>query len=105
MAESKFQAELIQDLQEEGCTCLKLDPGTGTIPKGWPDLLILWPGGRFTICEVKDFDGTVSPQQRRHVVLLRLSGFEVCFVDPRPDFCYPIPMTYRDLEDYEPPRR
>jgi len=105
MTEAEFQSILITNAQIEGFVAIKLDPGTGTIPKGWPDLVILQPDGYTLWVEVKAAGGRVAPQQRRHMLLLASAGHHACFVDPRPDYCCPVPMTYRELETYEPPRR
>lgn len=105
MTEAEFQRHLIQDLTDDGAICLKLDPGTGTIPKGWPDLMVLRGKGTVMFVEVKSVGGTVSEQQRRHMLLLALAGYDVCFCDPRPDMCHPRPFTEQEIREYQPPRR
>jgi hypothetical protein len=102
MSEADFQAELCRDLTQAGWVCIKLDPGTGTIPKGWPDLLLLHCGVVW-FAEVKVPGGHVEPQQRRHMELLVLCEFNVCFIDPTPGNCNPRPWTYEEIHEYQPP--
>jgi hypothetical protein len=107
VTEAEFQSQLIETLEEGGAAgnkCLKLDPGTGTIPKGWPDLLVLGQGGVVFWIEVKVEGGTVSPAQRMWMRLLALSGFRVCFCDPRPPYQLPVPMTAEEINAYQPPK-
>jgi hypothetical protein len=102
--EADFQASVIQDAEIAGGRALKLEPGTGNIPKGWPDLLVMQGQGRYIWCELKTKGGTVSPMQRHTLLLLCKSGYDVCFMDPRPEYCVPCPMTPEEIETYEPPR-
>jgi hypothetical protein len=102
--ESEFQAELCRELEAQHHVVFKIEPGTGTIPKGWPDLEILYGGGVTMRCEVKTYGGEVTPAQRRQMHLLALSGHKVCFCDPRPEFCWPTPMTVEEIDAYEPPK-
>lgn len=104
ISEAKFQASLITDVEIDGGVGLKIEPGTGNVPKGWPDLLLLKGHGRSIYVEVKVLNGTVTPEQRRMMRLLRMSGYECCFCDPRPDFAVPVPMTMKEIETYEPPQ-
>ena len=60
MTEAEFQSDLIREMQADGYTVLKLDPGTGNIPKSWPDLCILGPKGYVLWCEVKEVGGTAG---------------------------------------------
>jgi hypothetical protein len=105
LSESVFQADLIKELTADGRLALKLEPGTGNIPKAWPDLLILGPGPAVLWCEVKDVGGEVRVKQRHTLEMLALTGFNACFCDPRPEYCHPVPMTIEEIREYQPPRR
>lgn len=50
--------------------CLKLGG-----PVGWPDRVVLIPGGRVVIIELKTSDGVVSPLQQLWVDRLMALGF------------------------------
>lgn len=75
MRESKYQKVLIEDYEARGGFALKLDPGTGTVPKGFPDLLVVLPG-RVLFVETKALEGRVSPLQRIWLDKLLALGHE-----------------------------
>lgn len=101
--ESDFQSRTIIHHEAEGWTVYKLEPGSGTLPKHWPDTMWLYAGGLVMFVEFKSWGGTVEPGQRRILKMLATSGFNVCFCDPRPEHCAPAPMTIEEIEAYEPP--
>lgn len=76
MRESKYQRRLIEDYEAQGGFALKLDPGTGTVPKGFPDLLVVLPGRRVLFVETKALEGRVSPLQRIWLDKLLALGHE-----------------------------
>ncbi len=76
MRESVHQREIVKELKAKGALVIKLDPGTGTIPKGFPDLLAILPGGRVQFIETKAADGRLSPLQRKTLDELRAMGHD-----------------------------
>jgi hypothetical protein len=59
MKESAVERKLIRRVKALGGMCLKLSPTTA----GMPDRLILMPGGRVALVEVKADKGKLSPIQ------------------------------------------
>ena len=69
--ESVVEAHLRQSCQRYGAVCLKL-----TTLAGLPDRLILWPGGKVTLVELKrPSGGKVSARQVATMERLRRNGF------------------------------
>lgn len=101
--ESEFQSETVNALKKDGWTILKLDPGTGTIPKHWPDTVMLVPGGTVLWVEFKTWGGDVKEGQRRTLKLLHKAGFNVGFCDPRPGYMIPRSFSLQEIEDYDAP--
>lgn len=63
-----------------GCQWLRLSflPGVAV---GWPDLMVLLPGGRVLFMECKAPGKTTTPMQEHRLKVLRELGFETCVVD------------------------
>lgn len=80
MRESVYQSRLRKEYEEDGAIVLKLDPRASTIPKGFPDLLVLLPRGGTRFMELKAKDGKVEPAQRYWHDRLRQMGHEVMVV-------------------------
>ena len=102
-SEAEYQASLVRSLREAGWTVIKMDPGTGTIPKGWPDLLCLDGRGQVFFVECKVLDGELTDMQRRTLRLLTLSGYKACVVDGSLGYCWPFAMTLEEIETYGRP--
>ena len=77
--ESDLEQYLVKRTAESGGVALKIGYD------GYPDRLLLLPGGRAVFAELKRTDGKVSPlQEYRAQVMLRL-GFEVAFPRSKDD--------------------
>jgi len=80
MRESVYQSRLRKEYESDGAVVLKMDPRASTIPKGFPDLLVLLPRGGTRFIELKAKDGKVEPAQRYWHDRLRQMGHEVLVV-------------------------
>lgn len=81
MLESKFQARLISRIKRtfDGCMVLKNDPN---YIQGFPDLLILFPNGRWAALECKATEHSHrQPNQEHYVNVLSNMSF-ASFVYP-----------------------
>ena len=83
MRESVYQSRLRKEYEEDGAIVLKLDPRASTIPKGFPDLLVLLPRGGTRFIELKAKDGVVEPAQRYWHDRLRQMGHDILVVKPK----------------------
>jgi len=80
MRESKYQAQLIEELYSifRGCVILKNDPN---YRQGMPDIMILF-GNRWAVLEVKASQNTPSqPNQEYYIELLNEMSF-AAFIYP-----------------------
>ena len=77
LRESKFQKNMREAYEAEGCVVLKLDPRASAIPKGFPDLLVIGHNGEVTFIEAKSATGVVEPAQKYWHDLLRKMGHNV----------------------------
>jgi len=77
--ESKLEAERVKELEVYGCLTFK----TEALAPGFPDRMILWPGGSVTFEEYKVKPNKPSPLQRRWIKRLSRQGHraEVIYFD------------------------
>lgn len=76
MRESKFQREVIWVLRKIGCVCLKQSE------RGYPDYLVVIPGGGSLFIEFKSETGKVSAVQVRRINALRRMSATVFVCSP-----------------------
>lgn len=97
--EHELQREIQAALSKEGCRAFRTNAGdawTGEwqtmgqqailikharrfigLPKGFPDLLVVCPGGKVVFMEIKTQTGRVSPEQQKMHQFLRRMGQRV----------------------------
>lgn len=78
MLEKKVEGPVVEHFRRRGCVCLKLNLIGST---GWPDRLILAPGGRLAFVEFKRPGEQLRRNQPHRVALLRSLGFYVGVFD------------------------
>lgn len=78
MLEKVVERKVVEWLRKRGCVCLKLNLIGST---GWPDRLILAPGGRLAFVEFKRPGEQLRRNQPHRVALLRNLGFYVGVFD------------------------
>lgn len=78
--EGKVLAAAKRTAHALGCQWLRLSflPGVAV---GWPDLMVLLPGGRVLFMECKAPLGKTTPMQDHRLKVLRELGFEAICVD------------------------
>ena len=77
MREKKIEQALVREVRCRGGLCVKWNAGTS----GWPDRIVLLPGGRVGFVEVKAPGEVSRPLQvHRHEQLRRL-GYRVYVLD------------------------
>lgn len=94
MRESTFEKGLKRMLEAIGCWCLKFWPGYIT---GFPDRIVLIPGGRIIFVETKTPTGKLSARQRLvHKQLRRLNFSVECVTnnEERTDFINTLKCFY-----------
>ena len=79
-SEKSIEAYLVRTVREHGGLCLKFSSHTET---GYPDRLLLMPGGRTAWVEVKSRGKKPRRIQEIRMGGLRALGFEVYVVDSR----------------------
>lgn len=78
MLERFIERKLVNLVKREGGLCPKFtSPGSA----GWPDRLILLPGGRIAFAELKAPEGRLSPLQIQRHIQLRDLGFTVFVIN------------------------
>ena len=78
MLEKLIERKLVTIVKREGGVCPKFtSPGSA----GWPDRLILLPGGKVAFAELKAPQGRLSPIQVQRHVQLRDLGFSVFVIN------------------------
>lgn len=83
--EASIEAALRTETQRLGAYCLKITAGGG-----WPDRIILWPGGCVSLVELKrPRGGGLSARQAALHEQLRQNGFPVSVI-----------ATYADIQDF-----
>lgn len=75
MRESAISAAIVQHYRNRGCMVVKMHPGPLGAPPGFPDLMILEPGGRARFIEVKSASGKPTPLQQHTIAALQKLGF------------------------------
>lgn len=95
MLESKFQANLIKDIEDllPGCIVMKTDPN---YIQGIPDLIILWRN-RWASLEVKrDKDSNRQPNQDYYVELMNDMSFSrVIYPENKKEVLHAIQQSFR----------
>lgn len=78
--EKQLQRYITKIARGAGLICDKVESRSRV---GWPDLLIVAPGGRVVFVEVKSPAGTgrLSPSQAHVIAELRAMGVRVCVID------------------------
>jgi VRR-NUC domain. len=79
MRESVYQRRIKREYEQGGAIVVKMDPGP-SIPKGFPDLLVLLSDGRVRLIEMKAKDGKVGPAQKYWHDRFRAMGHDVLVV-------------------------
>ena len=72
--EKRIQRKFIKEVESRGGRAVKFH---AEARRGWPDLLILMPGGRVLFVEVKTPTGRLHPLQERVIGQIRELGCEV----------------------------
>jgi len=70
--EIRHEAVLVRRIERLGGKCLK-----GEVVAGFPDRIVLLPGGRVAFVELKTPNGVVSALQREWMADLKALGFRV----------------------------
>ena len=83
MRENKLQAECIKDAKKIGAWAIKVK-AIGR--RGFPDLLVIFPGGQVIFVEMKIKGGRLSPSQRIVIRMLRKFGVPTYVCDNQPEF-------------------
>jgi hypothetical protein len=84
MRENYLQAKCITFANANGCGAWKVEtPGR----PGFPDVLIIFPGGRTAYVELKIATGSLRPSQIRTIDKILDLGAIVHVIDNFPDFC------------------
>lgn len=78
MLERRVEQPVVEWLRARGCVCLKLNLIGST---GWPDRLILIPGGQVVFIEFKRPGERLRRNQPHRVAMLRALGFTVKVYD------------------------
>ena len=78
MLESQIERYFCKEIKKLGGWALKFTP-SGT--RGWPDRLVLFPGGRAVFAELKAPGEKPSPLQRKRARELWGLGFGAIFID------------------------
>ena len=79
-SEKALESYLCRLVRQAGGVALKYASGTST---GYPDRLLLFPGGRVIWVEVKSRGGNPTPLQSHRICCLREMGFVVRLCDSR----------------------
>ena len=77
MREREIEKHLIDEVKRRGGLCEKWISGTA----GWPDRLVLLPGGVCAFVEVKAANKKPRPLQKERHRLLKKLGFKVYVLD------------------------
>ena len=77
MLEKQIEQKLVRLVRDHGGLCLKFLSSTD----GWPDRLILMPGGRVLFAELKAPGKKPRPLQLCRHAQLRARGFDVAILD------------------------
>jgi hypothetical protein len=72
--ESRLQRKMMKAAEARGCRAVKMHVEGRA---GWPDLLVICPGGRVGFVEVKTPTGRLSPMQGRVIGQLEDLGVPV----------------------------
>ena len=75
--EADIQRDVVRIYTAAGWLAIKLDPGTGSIPKGWPDLMCIGMNRHLFIEMKRGSMGRVEPMQEHYRRLLTLLGQRV----------------------------
>jgi hypothetical protein len=75
MRETSIEARLVREVCRLGGRCEKWGR------YGWPDRIILWPGGRVDFVETKAPGEQLRPLQEKRARQLRMVGFKVLRLD------------------------
>jgi hypothetical protein len=81
----QLETRLRRMVEARGGMCVKLAGG----PRGVPDRLVLWPGGKACFVEAKGGGDRMRPEQERMHPRLRRCGFPVWTVE-----------TYADVREF-----
>jgi hypothetical protein len=68
--EAKYEKQRVKELEALGCIVLKAE----MLAPGFPDRMILWPGGRVTFEEYKVRPNDTTPLQERWIARLNAQG-------------------------------
>jgi Holliday junction resolvase-like predicted endonuclease len=74
MKETTISYKIKKRLESYGYVVIRL---RATSDSGWPDLLVLEPGGRAFFIEVKTPEGKLSAMQKAKIAILRALLFDV----------------------------
>lgn len=75
MRESDISAAIVQHYRNRGAMVVKMHPGPLGAPPGFPDLMVLAPGGKVRFIEVKAAKGKLTPLQQHTITALQNLGF------------------------------
>lgn len=90
MTEADIERGIIRRYREAGWVSMHVHPDGRAIPKGWPDVLCLGPGGRCVLIEVKKPGEEPTPIQQLQINTLRSLGFTVLVADTVEDGIGPL---------------
>lgn len=74
MREAQVQRVIVQHFRSRGCMVIKMHPHPLGVPPGFPDLMILMPGGKVRFVEVKAEGGRTTALQEHTMAALKSLG-------------------------------
>lgn len=81
--ENILQAAILKKARKRGCLAYKVQAVSYV---GFPDTMVIFPGGRIILVEVKTPTGRLRPAQVRRIKQLRLHGVPVYVVNSLAQF-------------------
>jgi hypothetical protein len=81
--ESALQAKCLKEARRRGCLAFKIEAASFV---GFPDVMVIQPGGRIFFVEMKTKTGRLRPSQRRRINQLKELNVEVYVINDYQEF-------------------